>query len=621
MIVLGYNGALLGYPELTGTGHDSSAAIVVDGELVAACEEERFNREKHSAKFPKQAMAFCLKQAGLKSIEEVDLVTFYWSCGLMFRQDMLTQNRAGMNVLEKLGTWGVLRTMRAFNKFTRYNDDHIKKILERNMGVTMGDGKWRAVPHHLCHVASTFYDSPHEEALCVTLDGSGECSSSQVCVAKGTDIKTLHEVLVPNSLGFLYLFTTNFLGFTPNSDEYKVMGLAPYGNRAVYREFFRSLVKLHDDGRYEVDQGLMVRLLATLRKHGVALFPPALTAGLGPARKEGEPVEQRHMDIAASLQECLEETVLHSLERLQKQTGQDNLCMAGGVALNSTMNGRIARSGLFKNVWVHPAPHDAGTSVGAALYGYHNTLGQPRHFQKLRHRYLGPSWTDADVDAALVEFDQKVTRTRPVDLSTTVAEALAKGKVVGWYQGRMEWGPRALGNRSILADPRRDDMKDVVNHAVKLREGFRPFAPACLAEKADEWFDLEGLGESPFMLFVIPVHEDKRSCIPAVTHVDGSARVQTVRQEDNPRFHSLLTAFDKITGVPVVLNTSFNIRGEPIVNTPADAVRCFLGTQIDLLVLHDVVLEKRPEVAAAPARERGRHSGAGRVVDGRIDAA
>jgi carbamoyltransferase len=259
--------------------------------------------------------------------------------------------------------------------------------------------------------------------------------------------------------------------------------------------------------------------------------------------------------------------------------------------------------------------------VGAALYGYHNTLGQPRHFQKLRHRYLGPSWTDADVDAALVEFDQKVTRTRPTDLSITVAEALAKGKVVGWYQGRMEWGPRALGNRSILADPRRDDMKDVVNHAVKLREGFRPFAPACLAEKADEWFDLEGLGESPFMLFVIPVHEDKRSCIPAVTHVDGSARVQTVRQEDNPRFHSLLTAFDKITGVPVVLNTSFNIRGEPIVNTPADAVRCFLGTQIDLLVLHDVVLEKRPEVAATLARERGRHSGAGRVVDGRIDAA
>jgi carbamoyltransferase len=321
MIVLGYNGALLGYPERTGTGHDSSAAIVVDGELVAACEEERFNREKHSAKFPKQAMAFCLKQAGLESIEEVDLVAFYWSCGLMFRQDMLTQNRAGMNVLEKLGTWGVLRTMQAFNKFTGYNDDHIKKILERNMGVTMGDGKRRAVPHHLCHVASTFYDSPHEEALCVTLDGSGESSSSLVCVAKGTDIETLQ-------------------------DEYKIMGLAPYGNRAVYREFFRSLVRLHDDGRYEVDQGLMVRLLATLSKQGVAIFPPTLIAGLGPPRKEGEPVEQRHMDIAASLQECLEETVLQPLERLQKQTGQDNLCMAGGVALNSTMNGRIARSGL-----------------------------------------------------------------------------------------------------------------------------------------------------------------------------------------------------------------------------------------------------------------------------------
>jgi carbamoyltransferase len=284
------------------------------------------------------------------------------------------------------------------------------------------------------------------------------------------------------------------------------------------------------------------------------------------------------------------------------------------------MNGKIARSGLFKNVWVHTASHDAGCSVGAALWGYHNTLRQPRHFQKVAHRYLGPSWTDADVDNALTEYSAKVTHTRPDDLNATVAAALAQGKVVGWYQGRMEWGPRALGNRSILADPRRDDMKDVVNHAVKLREGFRPFAPACLAEKADAWFDLQGLGESPFMLFVIPVHDDKRALIPAVTHVDGSARVQTVKQEDNPRFHALISAFDKLTGVPVVMNTSFNIKGEPIVNTPADAVRCFLGTQIDLLVLHDVLVEKRPHVVAALARERGRQA-SGRVVDGRIESA
>jgi carbamoyltransferase len=288
------------------------------------------------------------------------------------------------------------------------------------------------------------------------------------------------------------------------------------------------------------------------------------------------------------------------------------------VALNCTMNGKIARSGLFENIYIHPAAHDSGTSLGAALYGYHNLLRQPRTVQAPKV-YLGPGYSNQAVQDAVKEFGPKIKHSKPKDLYEEVATALAAGKVVGWYQDRMEWGPRALGNRSILADARRDDMKDVVNHAVKLREGFRPFAPACLAEEVDNWFDMKGLKDSPYMLFVVPVKDDKRSKIPAVTHVDGSARVQTVTAEQNPKFHKLLQAFFKKTGVPVFMNTSFNVKGEPIVNTPHDAVRCFLNTQIDMLVLDDVIIEKRPEVAEALVKERARDKArTGRVVDGQI---
>lgn len=619
MIVLGYNGFLQGYPAKFGAGHDSAAALVVDGEVVAACEEERFNREKHSGRFPRLAIDYCLKEAGLKNISQVDLITYYWSYPLMFRQEMLTQNATNMNVLERMGTWTVLRTMQAFNKLAGYKDDKSQVAFEQQMGVKLGEDRWSVVPHHLCHAASAFYDSPFDEALCVTLDAAGESSSSVVATARGTQMEVQHEVLIPNSLGYLYLFITDFLGFQVLSDEYKVMGLAPYGDRSRYRDYFRSLISLNDDGTYEVDQGLMVQLMVTLDRDGVFIFPPSLTAALGSPRKQGEPIEQRHMDVAAGLQDALEHAVLHSLGHLRQSTGLRNLCMAGGVALNCTMNGVIARSGIFDHVWVHPAAHDAGTSVGAALYGYHNLRNQPRHFQKRKDRYLGPGHPRAALDDALREFDDRITHSTPQQLTTEVATALSQGKVVGFYQGRMEWGPRALGNRSILADPRRDDMKDIVNHAVKLREGFRPFAPATLAETAADWFDLTGLDGSPFMLFTVPVHPDKRAAIPAVTHVDGSARVQTVTAEDNPRFHALIKEFGNITGVPVLLNTSFNVKGEPIVNTPADAIRCFLGTMIDMLVLEDVVVQKRPEVAEALAAERGaRTEDTGRVKDGRI---
>jgi carbamoyltransferase len=622
MIVLGYNGGIEGYMANFGTGHDASAAICVNGEIVAAVEEERFNREKHSSKFPVQAIQYCLEKAGLKSISDVDLITYYWDYPLMYRPEMVEQNKEGLSLSEKLGTWTVLKTMKTFNNMAGYGEERTRKFFEKNMGTTIPEEKFQCVSHHLCHAASTFYDSPYTDSLVVTLDASGEASSSIVAHAKGTEFDVLHEVLIPNSLGFLYLWMTDFLGFQPANDEYKVMGLAPYGDASVYRSFFESIITLNDDGTYAVDQSLFVKLMATSNANGTKIFPPRFKKELGPRRKKSEPVEQRHMDIAAALQNVLEKTVLHSLERLKHRTGAKNLCLAGGVALNSTMNGKIARSGLFENVWIHPAAHDAGTSVGGALYGYHNILKQPRHFQSKRTRYWGPSFDDKWLTSALKEYDEKIVHQAPEDLYGHVADALQAGKVVGWYQGRMEWGPRALGNRSILADPRRDDMKDIVNHAVKLREGFRPFAPSCLAEKATEWFDLKGLNdETPYMLFVVPVHEDKRESIPAVTHVDGSARVQTVQKEDNERYHALISAFEERTGVPVILNTSFNIRGEPIVNTPADAIRCFLGTGIDMVVIHDTVIEKRPEVIDALRKKNDRTKWeTGRVVGGRIEA-
>jgi carbamoyltransferase len=327
------------------------------------------------------------------------------------------------------------------------------------------------------------------------------------------------------------------------------------------------------------------------------------------------------MDIAAALQESLEDTVLHVVTHLREATGERNLCMAGGVALNSSMNGKVAASGLFDEVWVHPAAHDAGTAVGAALYGYHAVLGQPRTPRRRSHVFLGPGHGRDTLESALAEYGPQVTHQRHDNVAQRVAALVAEGRVVGLYQGRMEWGPRALGNRSILADPRRDDMKDTVNHAVKMREGFRPFAPVVTAERAAEWFDMTGLPDSPFMLFVVPVREDKRTRIPAVTHVDGSARIQTITREQNPLYHGIIAEFEKLTGVPVLLNTSFNVKGEPIVNSPGDAVRCFLGTQIDVLVLEDVVVEKRPEVAEALRRSRqGDNQGTGRVVDGVIQA-
>ncbi|MBI4468102.1 MAG: hypothetical protein HY650_02140, partial [Acidobacteria bacterium] len=449
MKVLGYNGGLGGYPQKFGAGHDSAAALVVDGQAVAACEEERLNREKHSGKFPRLAIAYCLKEAGVGSIAELDLVTYFYSLPLMFRKEILTQNQEGLTRLEKFSASSILRTMRSYNKLVGYTNERSRLEFERHTVARLGDKKYVVIPHHLCHVASAFYDSPYDSALCVTLDGAGESTCSMVAEAKDTSIKVLREVFVPNSLGLLYGMMTSYLGFQIDSDEYKVMGLAPYGDRGTVRDFFSSILTRRNDGGYQLDQRFILgmaiahnrlKMRIAMPRDEERVYPPFVLEALGPPRKPGEVITQRHMDIAAALQESLEGAVLHLLEHLRRRTGHRYLCMAGGVALNSTMNGKIARSGLFEGVWVHPAAHDAGTSLGAALFGYHNVLHRPRSVQRQHHCYLGPEYGPHEIDAALAQFSDKITYQRPDDLLPMIARALAEGKVVGWYRGRMEWG-------------------------------------------------------------------------------------------------------------------------------------------------------------------------------------
>jgi carbamoyltransferase len=594
MRVLGYNGAIPGYPGRWGAGHDSAAALLVNGQLVAACEEERFNRLKHTRAFPRLAIEFCLRQAGLRSLQDVDLITYYWSYPLMFRQDMLESHRADLSLTQRAGLHAFLAGMRTYNRAAVYTDDRIRQELSRVMGVPIEREKFRSVPHHLCHAAAAFYGSPFEDALCLSLDAAGECSSSLVVCARGTKLQTLDEVFIPNGLGYLYLFITAFLGFQVMSDEYKVMGLAPYGERKRYRHYFQSIVKLLPEGRYQVNPSLMMRLMVAMHTPGLSPFPHTMVNALGPPRARDAEIQSRHVDIAAGVQDILEEAVLHTLGYWRQQTRHRHLCVGGGVALNGTLNGRIAQSGLFDGVWVHPASHDAGTSVGAARVGYHGILGQPRQESGREPCFLGPQYSQQEMDQALRDHGLEAERVPQAQFPRQVASAIGKGKVVGFFQSRAEWGPRALGHRSILADPRRAEMKDIVNHAVKFREGFRPFAPAVLHERMHDWFELGILPESPFMTFVVPVRSDRRSRIPAVTHVDGSARVQTVKREDDPVFHSVISAFEEETGVPVLLNTSFNVKGEPMVQSPHDAVKCFIGTALDVLVLGDAVVTKAP---------------------------
>ncbi|MDQ3035780.1 MAG: hypothetical protein M3Y87_25480 [Myxococcota bacterium] len=598
MIVLGYNGGLDGYLARHRASRDAAAAILVDGELVAASEEERWARVKHSGVLPERSIDHCLREAGLRTLDEVDLVAYFHSFPDMWRPEMLDGSRERLRPVTRLALGAAMRAMRSVHSAAGYDDERSRHLLERRTGARIPAERFVTVPQQLAHAAGAFFTSPFDRALCLVTGSHGESVSATAAIGRGTRLEVLDQAFAPDSLGHLYSCFAAYLGFAPG-DEHQAMALAAYGDPAIHRRFFRRLVRIRGDGLPLVDADLVARLFArdTFAPRG-RLYPRHVLRELGPPRRPEAPVEARHAHIAAALQETLEVALLATLHALRGRTGERNLCLSGNLALNYVANGRIARSGLFDRVHVQPASNAAGTSMGAALYAYHHLLGHARSMRAMRSVYLGADADDDLIDRSIAIVASEVRATRPIDLEGEVARAIAAGKIVGWYQGRTEWGPRALGARSILADPRRADMKELVRAAVKQQGDARAFAPAVPLERAHELFDLAGLDESPHMLFCVPVLEHARRRIPACTHVDGSARVQTVSWEQNPRFHALLHAFADVTGVPVLLNTSFHAGGEPIVNLPEDALQCFLSSGIDLLVIGDRLIEKRSAASA-----------------------
>lgn len=564
-------------------GHDASAALFLDGKVIACASEERFTRLKFSLNLagntllPQNAISYCLNYAGI-TMKDVDVVAHY----CCFDEQ---------NVAKRLE---LLQPFMSESDKSRVEESYFKifyAMLKREVLIEQFDRMTGVIPkkfvqtgHHLAHAASAYYPSGFEESLIFTLDGTGEIESSLVAIGNKNSINEIATSLIPNSLGALYLIITVFLGFKSLGDEYKVMGLASYGNPKTFRKIFGRLVTLSEIGQYYTPLLAKNELKDYLIKH------------LGKPRGVDAKFEQRHADIAAALQESLNLAVLHTLKYYRDLTQQTNLSMAGGVALNCTMNGVIARSGLFKNIFIQPAASDEGCSAGAALYAYYNSDDLPDNNRlKWDDVYLGTEYSESDILEALDIFRNDVISVKSDEITKSVANLIADGKVVGWFQGRMEFGPRALGNRSILADPRNPDMKDKINEKVKRRESFRPFAPAVLEEDAKEYFDMTGLDNSPYMLFTVPVLKDKQDKIPAVTHVDGTSRIQTVSSKTNLIFWNLINEFKKITGVPVVLNTSFNVKNEPIVCSPKDAIACFLSTNIDCVAIGEYIVKKRDQ--------------------------
>ncbi len=561
-------------------GHDASAALLKDGEIIACASEERFTRIKFSLNLagntllPRNAINYCLNNAGI-TIKEVDAVAHY----CCFTEEVVHQR---LNLLRPFVTEDdAVRVEESYQQI--YEDMMKREVVIAQFSEMMGGCPKKFIPvrHHLTHAASAYYPSGFNPALIYTIDGTGELESAMLAIGKDNEIRELNSVCLPTSLGALYLIITMYLGFKSLGDEYKVMGLASYGNPARYREVFRRLVKIEPEGRYSANLIAYQDLKEFLLKN------------LGPAREPGGEIDSRHADVAASLQEVLHTAVLHTLRHAKETTGITNLCMAGGVALNCTLNGAIAKSGLFKNIFIQPAASDEGCSVGAAYYVYTQMDHHTEIPGQWHHVYYGPEFDDASILHVLRSYASSVRWVKEEHVTARVARELADGKVAGWFQGKMEFGPRALGNRSILATPADAAMKDIINSKVKHREAFRPFAPAVLEEEADKYFDFCGLNDSPYMLFALDVHPEKRNAIPAVTHVDGSARVQTVSRKTNPLFWDLINAFYALTGVPVILNTSFNVKNEPIVCTPKDAVLCFLSTNIDCLAIGNYLVEKR----------------------------
>jgi carbamoyltransferase len=570
---------------------DASAAIVVDGQLVAAAEEERFNRVKHSAGFPGRAIEYCLRTAGA-AIADVDHIAVSRNPSAHLQNKLLF-------AMSKRPTFAMLRDR--LTNAGRLRD--VRATLAESLGVAADTVRatQHRIEHHRAHMASAFFVSPFEKAACISVDGFGDFLSAMWGIGAGTSITTLDQVMFPHSIGIFYTAITQYLGFLHYGDEYKVMGLAPYGEPEFLKDFRTILIA--DPNGYRLDLDYFVH-----HTSGVEMTwdegPPtigrvysdALVKRFGPARQPGEPLEARHKNFAASLQAVVEEVYHHLLRHLHEQTKISDLCLAGGVAFNSVANGKILANTPFTRLYIQPAAGDSGTALGAAFEVWHSVLGQPRSFE-MKHAYWGPEVDDGaiarDLERHATDLAQSGCDVRKMDdddaLCRAAAAAIAEGNIVGWFQGRMEWGPRALGNRSILADPRRADMKDVLNARIKKREPFRPFCPSILEDHVGEYF--EGGYPDPFMITVYPIVPAKRSIIPAVTHIDGTGRLQSVSPVTNPLYCSLIRAFYALTGVPVLLNTSFN-ENEPVVCTPTEAIQCFIRTKMDVLAIGHYVLRK-----------------------------
>ena len=587
--------------------HDSAAALVVDGEIVAAAQEERFTRKKHDSGFPINAMRYCLESAGMAP-KDVDQIAFYDKPFLKF---------------ERLRETYLAYAPRGFKSFRHALPVWIKEklfqkdLIARAIGEHLGrEVDWASrllfSEHHLSHAASAFFPSPFQRAAVLTMDGVGEWTTTSLAIGNGNDLKVIREIHFPHSLGLLYSAFTYYTGFKVNSGEYKIMGLAPYGEPRYVDLIRKHLIDIKDDGTFGLNMeyfdyctGLRMTNERFDRVFG------------GPARSPESALTQREMDLTASVQAITEEIVIRLGRSIARETGERNLCLAGGVALNCVANGKLLRDKSFDRIWIQPAAGDAGGAVGAALGSYHLFKGQPRRASGdsdgMRGSYLGPVYEQSDVERRLKALGARyrvLTEAKKIEFC---AQALADGKAVGWHQGRMEFGPRALGGRSILGDARSPTMQKLLNLKVKYRESFRPFAPAVLREDVAEWFDIDE--DSPYMLLVADVKKEHRiamteeqtrlfgidklnvprSTIPAVTHVDYSARIQTVHRDTNPPYHAVITRFKDLTGCPVIVNTSFNVRGEPIVCTPEDSFHCFMGTEIEVLAVENCILEKHQQ--------------------------
>lgn len=561
--------------------HDSAAALVSDGVVVAAAEEERFSRVKHDSGFPTLAIQFCLERAGI-SIHDVDYIVFYEKPFVKFERLLLTA----------FATFP--KSHRVFTEsMRRWVTDKlwIKPLIKDQLKID--PKKILFCDHHMSHAAASFFCSPFDESVVITVDGAGEWSTGTVGMGRGTKIDIEREARFPHSLGLLYSAFTAYCGFEVNEGEYKLMGMAPYG-KPEYVDKIKKMVHVGSDGSYWLDLDYFA-----FHYSPDNTLAPKFSEHMGrPPRdpKLGDKsLDPYYCDVAASIQVVTEEIMIGLARAAQKRTGSKNLCLSGGVALNSVANAKILREAGFEQVYIPPAPGDDGGAIGAALWAYHHLLGKPR-VGPLGHAYLGSEYSESQIGDFLKQHDLKHTFIDDDEkFFDRVVDDLVAGKVGGWMRGRFEWGPRALGARSIIADPRREEMKEIVNAKIKFREAFRPFAPSVLAERCEEYFELPNAMEqypARFMLYVVPVVEDKRDVIPAITHVDGSGRLQTVRKDTNPAYHRMIEKFGDATGVPVVLNTSFNLKGEPIVETPANAFNTFTRSEMDVLYLGNFVVEK-----------------------------